>query len=162
MKILFTLLITIFSFVTFSQTDTNFTDKKGLKQGLWIEKHPSIITETYYKDNLKNGVYKSYYTTTGKLYGLGEYKTNKPIGKWLTFDESGHLWNEETNIEILINDNKYKYKSYVKYYDKFGNIEQEGSIKYFDSMLDGDKDGLWKFNKDGKTSEKTYLNGRPK
>lgn len=63
--------------------DTNFTDKNGLKQGLWITKDNvyNITIVRNYKNDTLEGISKSYEEwPKHKLYGVSFYSKNK--SKW--------------------------------------------------------------------------------
>ncbi len=63
--------------------DTNFTDKNGLKQGLWITKDNvyNITIARNYKNDTLEGISKSYEEwPKHKLYGVSFYSKNK--SKW--------------------------------------------------------------------------------
>jgi len=134
-------------------SDCNLTDKQGRKQGLWIENKG--YTEVYYKNNLKDGIYKSYSRMNGTLYAFGEFKDGIQSGKWYFFNESGHLLYTEENIS---ENTKYsrkqtdgslykpKFISYVKDFYPNGILKGEGPVVYDESVeIDYYKIGIWKY-----------------
>ncbi len=130
----------------------NLRDSKGLKTGLWIENKGLI--EVYYKNNLRDGVYRAYNKKNGKLSGFGEYTKDMKSGTWHYFDEKSQLFMKEQNISI--NHRKIKrddgveilpqFKSYVILYYPDGIIKEEGNVLYDEDIeIDFFKTGLWKY-----------------
>ncbi len=132
--------------------EINLRDNKGLKAGLWIENKG--LTEVYYKNNLRDGVFRSYNKKDRKLSGFGEYTKGLKSGTWYYFDEKSQLFMKEQNISI--NHKRIKrddgveilsqFKSYVILYYPDGIIKEEGNALYDEDIeIDFLKTGLWKY-----------------
>lgn len=80
----------------------NIIDNNGLKQGRWvffgkdqkgiknkILKHNQIITDGYYVNNEKSGLWKSYHTNTNKLKSEVTYASNEINGRTKLYNEKG-------------------------------------------------------------------------
>jgi antitoxin component YwqK of YwqJK toxin-antitoxin module len=124
-------------------TRINFIDENGLKQGQWVytnaeKKLPGyrddqLVEEGYFKDNLRNGIWKKYYENgnleweltfvgnrpngyaifyyrNGKVSEEGVWKNNRWVGEYKYFHENGKL--------------KYEWK-----YNASG--KREGAQKYY-------------------------------
>jgi antitoxin component YwqK of YwqJK toxin-antitoxin module len=140
-------------------SDCNQKNAQGQKNGLWIEENG--LREVYYKNNQRDGLYKTYSRKTGKLSALGEYKKGVKTGTWFYFNEKSQLLMIER--EIIINAEttvtrddgekiKPQFKSYVILYYTNGNVKEEGLALYDEDVeIDFFKSGTWKyFDKDGK------------
>jgi len=136
----------------------NQLDKQGKKQGLWIEQ--GGIKEIYYRDGLKEGVFKSYFRKDGKLEALGSYKHGMLAGDWYYFDELGCLLMIEqaitlnATVKVDRGDGTLvtpSYSSYYKGYYKNGMLKEEGRALYSESIELGDyvKQGPWKYYDEG-------------
>jgi antitoxin component YwqK of YwqJK toxin-antitoxin module len=151
----------------------NRIDSNGLKQGIWV-KHitPKIIDTMFYRDNLLNGPYKSYFLKSGNLRHSGEYSMGEIVGVWRYFN-LGKLRAEEVergkNQDSVkdINGKMILPPSYsiVKLYDKEeGYLKSKGRILYFDSWQSdfSNEHGWWiYYNSDGDTLyTRLYDNGR--
>jgi antitoxin component YwqK of YwqJK toxin-antitoxin module len=134
-------------------TDCNKTDKPGKKFGLWIE--DDGLTETYYKNGLKHGIYKKYFPINGKLQGFGEFRNGRSVSNWYHFDEQSKLLMIEKNItkntDITVTQDdgkkvKLSDKSYITLYYPNGIVREEGIAVYNDDAQIGFyKFGLWKY-----------------
>ncbi|NLI37603.1 MAG: hypothetical protein GX416_13975 [Bacteroidales bacterium] len=133
-------------------TVNNLFDNNGLKTGLWIENKG--LVEVYYKNNLKDGVFRSYNRKNGKLSCFGEYVNGFRTGNWFYFNEKSQLVMIEKNIsvntdKITTDDGKKivpKFKSYVIIYYENGSIKEEGTALYDkDIEIDFFKIGIWKY-----------------
>ena len=165
MKNLICILISLFTLQVMGQTntETNLMDKQGNKVGLWLENKGNI--EAYYKDGLRDGIFKAYNRKNGKLSALGEFTKGVKSGTWYYFDESSCLILKECEIEM---NTKYKrtrddgveitpkFTSYVWFYYPNGYIKDEGRVLYSEDIeIDYYKTGTWKhYNKDGTLKEK--------
>jgi antitoxin component YwqK of YwqJK toxin-antitoxin module len=133
--------------------NANNVDSLGRKQGLWIERKGQA--EAYYKDDLRNGVFKAYNRKNGKLSGFGEYKEGVKSGIWYYFDNSSYLILIESNIRknerlTRIRDDAKAIKpiniSYAKFYYPSGTIKKEGLVLYDEDIeIDYYKTGQWKY-----------------
>ena len=132
----------------------NQLDSSGKKIGLWIEN--GGLSETYYLNGKKNGVYKSYFKKNKKLAGLGEYKTDEPSGTWYYFDENGHITLIEKDVSVnkklKVKDNDsgpagiLKYKSIVQIFNKNGIVIEEGIALYDEDIeIDFVRYGKWNY-----------------
>jgi len=124
-----------------------------LKNGLI--KGENGLKETYYRNGRKNGIFKSYYKSNGKLEAIGFYEDDKPVGSWYYFNHAGQILmieekkgiNKDKQVKgddgVLI---KPKYMSYLKQYDpKTGLLKTEGVALYFEDIeIDYFKYGTWK------------------
>jgi antitoxin component YwqK of YwqJK toxin-antitoxin module len=68
----------------------NQLNSKGQKEGFWKEDLKYQITETYYYNGLKLGIFKAF-SKKGELTCLGEYKNDTITGVWYHFGDFGHL-----------------------------------------------------------------------
>jgi len=148
----------------------NQKDEQGRKQGLWIEDNG--LTEVYYLNGKKHGIYKAYFEKTGKLGGLGEYENSKPKGTWYYFDETSRLvmienkLAENKDIKVKNGVGAYvllPYRSIIKIYNKNGILIKEGMGLYDeDVQLDFYMFGTWKYyNETGKLiREENYKEGK--
>jgi len=132
--------------------DCNQKDALGHKYGLWIENNG--VTESYYKNDSLDGIFKVYNTTYGKLTDFGEYKNGKPCGSWYHFNEKGQLLviekdiqeNKKVSVKLLNGDKIIlPFKSYLVSYYPNGNIEDEGFAVYEAMEIDIYKIGIWKY-----------------
>lgn len=141
-----------------TSNNVNQLNNKGKKIGLWIENNGLI--EAYYKDGLKDGIFKSYNRKNGKLSVLGEFTEGKKSGTWYYFDESSLLILQEAEIQenstyTRTRDDGVeitpKFTSYVKFYYPNGYIKEEGRILYSEDIeIDYFKIKTWKYyNKQG-------------
>jgi len=123
------------------------------KNGLYIENNG--LKEVYYKQGLKDGIFKTYNRKNGKLSAFGEYENGEKTGTWYYFDEKSHLYLQESQIK---KNNYYfrnrddgvkvkpKYVSYIKTYYSTGYIKEEGFVLYNEDIeIDFYKIGTWKY-----------------
>jgi antitoxin component YwqK of YwqJK toxin-antitoxin module len=84
-------------------TEEGFLEEKGsynagLKQGQWIEydgtSENKVIIITTYKDDLKQGEYKSFYLD-GSIQVVGNYINDSAIGEWIEFDVDNNIHRKE-------------------------------------------------------------------
>lgn len=69
----------------------NQVDKKGLKQGTWIENDTlGRITILQYENGKKNGEIKIFHPN-GRLAAKGKYKEEKKRGRWISYSEEGRV-----------------------------------------------------------------------
>lgn len=121
-------------FYVFLGDTINVIDNNNLKQGRWVFfgkdqkglknkllKHNQIIMDGYYKDNEKNGTWKSYHSNTNKLKNEVTWVNGQVNGKARIFNEKGKLTHEGTLKDgewigeyIIYGKNDEKYR-------KFGN-----------------------------------------
>lgn len=137
-------------------SSVNSLNKNGLKDGLWIEED-NLLTEVYYRNGLKNGLFRSYHAN-GKLYGFGEYKDNIQVGTWYYFDDSSKLMYIEKEIEynpsakyVTKNDETFKpiFKSYLTIFYSNGQIKEKGYIIYDEDLqISYAKIGKWEYYND--------------
>lgn len=144
-------------------SETNLLDKQGKKVGLWIENKGN--TEAYYKNGLRDGVFKVYNRKNGKLSALGEFTEGQKSGTWYYFDESSRLILKECEIKKnteykRVRDDGVeitpKFTSYVWFYYPNGYVKEEGRVLYSEDIeIDYYKTGTWKYyNKEGSLKEK--------
>jgi len=147
-------------------TNCNKTDANGKKQGLWREiDYGGDYTETYYKDGLLHGVYRTYSLKYPHvLTELGEFKKGEYTGNFYSFvGTNGEPLSvmsiiirniEKTDIIVKCPDReiKFKYKSYEEDYFPSGVLKEEGILLFDESFhTDGFKYGKWKYyDKNGK------------
>lgn len=81
----------------------------GLKTGLWVEKVGDITEIGTYMEDLKEGIWKSYYSN-GVLYYQGNYISGVPDGKHFFYYEDGSVKEEQFYV------NGFKEKVWKKYY----------------------------------------------
>ena len=174
----FLLYILLLFSVSLSAQDTiNQIDANGLKQGYWItyykEKPEQIKEEGRYKDNKKEGIWKTYFIT-GKPKSEITYKNNKPNGYAKIYYPNGILQEEG-----IWKGNKWvgQYRFYHKNgkpayewnYNESG--KREGIQKYYydngQLMIEGNwsngkEDGVIKeYDRNGHLKvEKTFNNGK--
>lgn len=145
------------------KTTCNLKDAEGKKQGLWVEKNGYV--EIYYKNNIRDGIYRSYSRKNKTLITFGEYSKGTPSGKWYFFNDEGQLlfteerieentstiWEREDGVKI-----KPKFTSYVKMFYPNGNLQAEGQALYEDEIqVDFYKTGIWQYyDRNGILSEK--------
>lgn len=155
MKLLNVLVVisTILQFSCTDQTDTkkaaeesNFSEREvNQRNGLILE--DDGLTEYYYQDGKKDGVFKSYFKRNRKLHVLGFYKDDEAVGTWYFFNQEGGIY----LIEEIKEPNKSKevrrsdgvmvkppFMSYRKEYDsKTGKIKREGLVLFYKNVEDG-------------------------
>jgi antitoxin component YwqK of YwqJK toxin-antitoxin module len=134
-------------------SDRNLRNAAGKKVGLWIENNG--LMETYYKDGLRDGVFKSYFGSNGRLDVFGEYRNGNPAGIWYFFNEKGHLILLEKEIgknpglTVKGDDGRTMrppFKSYVIEYHPNGMIKEEGIALYEKSIqIDFYKKKIWRY-----------------
>ncbi|WEK20482.1 MAG: hypothetical protein P0Y49_04935 [Candidatus Pedobacter colombiensis] len=136
--------------------DTNFSESKDsvkMKNGLIYQ--DDWLTEYYYKNGKKNGVFKNYFKRNRRLHVLGFYKDDAPVGTWYFFNQDGGLYLIEDikglnkNKEVRRSDGvmvKPPFMSYRKEYDpKTGEIKREGLALFYKNVEDGFyRYGSWK------------------
>jgi antitoxin component YwqK of YwqJK toxin-antitoxin module len=146
-------------FPTYSQVDSinkskiNLIDSNGQKIGLWIENDGLI--EVYYKDDERNGIFKSYYRKNGKLEAFGEYTNGKRAGIWYYFNEIGQYYmiecdiSDNNELQIRRDDGENitpKFKSFISLYYPNGALKEEGIALYNEDIeIDFFKYGTWKY-----------------
>lgn len=134
----------------------NYTDKTGLKQGLWKTFHSNdrVSSEAYYKNDTLNGYYKEF-DISGKLLKIEKYSFGIVVADSLNEGKNAINW-----VEDYYENGKIKFKgSYkeglpvglhkefaydgsaiaAKEYDLSGNITAEGIVDENDR-----KQGEWK------------------
>ena len=134
----------------------NQFNSKGQKEGYWIEDRGYDRIETYYKNGLKTGIFKSYTKKEpSTLRYFGEYLDDKEVGTWYRFGDNGTLNIQQsefainTDPVILYDDHPYIYpnKCYTIIYYPNGIIKCEGILLWDeDTELDDVKEfGEWKY-----------------
>jgi hypothetical protein len=144
----------------------NLRNAAGRKVGLWVEEDGAI--EAYYKDGVRDGVFRGYERDILRLITFGEYKNGDPIGTWYYFDREGYLsWVEKEigknpGLTVKRDDGKLiipKFKSYIIEYYPNGMIKAEGmALHYGTPQIDFFKKGLWKYYDPSGKSTKTEDN----
>lgn len=96
---------------------------KGVKNGhsFSYRMDGSLMSESYYKNNLLNGIKVVYYSNSN-IKESGEYKKGAQNGLWRSFNEKGSL------KELSHYSGGYLKGRLIKYYNS-GNISMEGSYK---------------------------------
>lgn len=161
MKLIIIFISTVLMFSCNSKTDrntrsTSFSNLKVSqknKNGL-IQENDGL-TEYYYQDGKKNGVFKNYFKVNRKLHVLGFYKDDEAVGMWYFFNQDGGIY----LIEDIKGPNKNKkvkrsdgvmimppLMSYRKEFDpKTGKIKREGLALFYENVEDGFyRFGYWK------------------
>lgn len=150
----------------FEGDSINQLSKDGKKTGYWVEYKSKLRCEAYYKNDLLDGLFKSYYQNN-VLAAFGFYSKGDRIGKWCYFDEVGRLIFEQSNImkgkfNIKTADGPIEFNnsSYIKFYYNDGKLKEEGNAYYNDVEEHVQKYGVWKsYDTDGKIiSEKPTIN----
>jgi hypothetical protein len=140
----------------------NQLNGEGKKMGLWIENNGN--TEAYYKNGIRDGLFKNYNRKNGKLSVLGEFNEGKKSGTWYYFDDESILILIESDIKenasyTRIRDDNVeitpKFVAYAKFYYPTGYLKEEGRVIYSEDIeIDYFKSGTWKYyNKKGELEE---------
>jgi len=163
--------------LTYGQDTLNQTDANNLRQGYWKlyykEKPQQVKEEGRYKDNKKEGIWKTYFIT-GTIKSEVTYKNNKPDGYAKIYYPTGTLQEEG-----IWKGNKWvgKYHFYHKNgkpayewnYNESGKREGEQKYYYDNGQLmiegnwnNGKEDGVIKeYDEHGNLKvEKTFANGK--
>jgi len=82
---------------------------EGLKQGEWFYEIGDYKEIGNYKDNMKTGIWKHYYTPYNKVIYIGEYKDGDPIGKHKIYYNTGVLKEEGSYAGGLKNGDWFYY-----------------------------------------------------
>jgi antitoxin component YwqK of YwqJK toxin-antitoxin module len=145
-------LIGLISGNLFSQDDSdiNLTDEAGRKQGSWIEKDPTYTAKGTYTNDLKDGIWTSYFNENEMLYKVENFKSGIKQGISLEFSKRANLVSEQYFVNDLPDGVSRTYTQSglpltVKNY-KSGNLDGI-QITYYENT----------FNK--KSEEASYKNG---
>ena len=159
LKIVFSFLLLIFSLSAYSQKECagqiNLYNDKGEKNGFWREQVGGWIYEEYYKNGVKDGVYRMY-NSKKELSFFGSYENGNMSGIWYYFGNYGHLEADAKDfaintIRISYNSGQtwwlHKYKCHYRSYYPNGNIEKEGMLLCTEGpwMDDSVEYGEWKY-----------------
>ncbi len=152
----------------------NFTDTKGLKQGLWEETDGSFISKGKYTDDKKDGTWVVYISDLNRLQKVESYNKGKKDGVFLEFSKRSTLISEQYFVNDLP-DGPYRTFSnsgliLTENYYRLGKMDGLQSIYYENTMdkkseeimyKNGLKDGLSKwFDMMGNLiAEYNYRNG---
>ena len=146
-RIRFCIALFLFPTVLFSQEIVAEQD------GIRIENNGNI--EAYFKNGVRDGVFKTYNRKNGKLSSFGEFREGKKSATWYYFDEDSRLILTECKIEqnknyIRFRDDGVKivpnFTSYAKFYYPNGYVKEEGRILYSEDIeIDYYKTGSWKY-----------------
>lgn len=128
-------------------TQTVIQMSKGIKNGMATYYYPNAIIQSreVYKDGKLNGPYNSYYED-GKKKAEGKYLDDEIVGTYMEYYDDGTLaseykYDEEGNLNGTIKnyttegwlESEITYQrgkmSYLKYFDKSGNIYYEVKVK---------------------------------
>jgi len=113
----------------------NQLNSKGQKEGFWKENLDYQITETYYHNGVKSGIFKAF-SKNKELSCLGEYHNGEITGIWYYFGDYGHIMMIQKNFQK----NTYQtpaehhaqgicpYRCYCVGYYPNGNKESEGIL----------------------------------
>jgi len=131
----------------------NLRNTVGNKVGLWVENNGQI--EVYYKDGLRDGVFRLYEGNTWRLTLFGEFRNGRRVGIWYFFDREGYLYwvekdiGENLGLSVKRDDGKSivpKFRSYITEYYPNGVVKAEGIALYNeDPVIDYFKKGIWKY-----------------
>jgi antitoxin component YwqK of YwqJK toxin-antitoxin module len=90
--------------------------EKAMKSGKWKEfnKHAVLISEGYYVNNQKHGIWREYYDHTGTIMIEENYERDIPHGRYRAFHPNGKVWSEGQ----FINGSR---EGYFHIYDEDGN-----------------------------------------
>ena len=143
---------------------------KGLSQGVWkFYKEGHLYSEVTYKDDVKNGLFKTYYEN-GKLRSKGINKEEKLDGLFEIYFETGNLAIQASfkdGAEEGIASSYYKNgneRSRINYRQgkKYGfsqEFYEDGLLQKEGNYVLNTKDGLWKrYNLEGEKSLETIYN----
>ena len=146
--------------------DYNLKNEHEKKFGFWIE--DDAEEELYYKNGVRDGIYKRYYSPNGKLLFFGEYKNGHRVGLWYFFHQDGYLILTEkeiaknTNLTVRRDDGVRimpANRSYVTEYYSNGMVKDEGLALYDDDVvIYFFKKGKWKYYKPSGELERTERN----
>ncbi|RDC63669.1 hypothetical protein AHMF7616_02277 [Adhaeribacter pallidiroseus] len=67
-----------------------YENGKIVSKVITYHENGKVQSETEYKNGLKNGAFKQFYTS-GQPEITGNYRYNRQIGTWKYFDESGKI-----------------------------------------------------------------------
>jgi antitoxin component YwqK of YwqJK toxin-antitoxin module len=166
-------------------SNRNQLDQTGLKQGYWVitaemsgdRSYPTgaKVEEGFYKDDLRDGVWKKYYPS-GKLRSEITYVLGKPHGYYVTFYSNGGIeeqgnWIDEKNVGEF---KRYYENGKVHQHFYFNEQGKRHGIQYYFhengnpalvvDIKNGIESGLQKrFNPDGTLAEeKIFEHGKVK
>ena len=182
------ILLLTFSNQVISQTfdiyegDTiNRVDKKGRKQGQWVNfvqqevdsANVKIIKSYKYQEgemlnDLKEGVWKVYYPS-GNPKSVTKYKKGAVYGSYYTFYENGNRKLEATmgingNVGLMSQyyengktKSKFMYDTHGEQEDIQKTFHENGELKSYGYMRKGKKNGAWAtFDENGKIIKSVY------
>lgn len=159
LKIVFSFLTFIVSSSVYSQKEfadkINLYNEKGEKNGFWIEQKNGLIFELYYKNGVKDGLYRMFNTKKDLQY-FGTYDNGMESGIWYSFGDYGHLVSCESDFSInetRISYNEgqtwhlHTYKCHYKSFYPNGSVEKEGTLLWTEDPLmdDSVEYGEWKY-----------------
>ena len=136
----------------FSQkhSEINLTDGSGRKQGLWIEKDPAYTSKGIYINNLKDGIWTSYFNENEMLYKVENYESGIKQGISLEFSKRANLVSEQYYVNDLADGISRTFT-------------QSGlplSVKNYKSgLLDGIQITYYENTFNKKSEEANYMNG---
>ena len=149
----------------------NFTDEAGLKQGHWVytnaEKHlpgytdDQLVEDCYFKDNLRNGVWKNYYASGSLEFEL-TFVNNRPNGYAIFYYRNGKISEEGVwKNNRWVGEYKYYHENgKLKYEWKYnGSGKREGVQKYFYENGQLMIIGSWNEGKEAGELKQFYSNG---
>ncbi|MBD5366876.1 MAG: hypothetical protein HDR82_07705 [Bacteroides sp.] len=143
--------------------NTNQLDNKGNKTGVWIIERSDIVEVAYYKDGLKNGLWRQFMKKNGeyRLNYEAYYLNGYSYGFKIAYDEDGNVAWIETNMSENTNfiDNQAKFfkgyhpdfiskQAFYNYYYPNGTLKAYGwTLKADDDseQIDEDFVGDWYF-----------------
>lgn len=114
-------------------------DNDNLKQGIWREYYTTgeLKSEGEYEDNVKVKTW-NYYFVNAKVEQKGNYIKGKPNGTWRWYFETGNLLREEMFL-------RGKEDGFLF------ELNEKGDTIVFGEYIDGEREGKWMF-KDGDMS----------
>ncbi|MDE7385580.1 MAG: hypothetical protein K2N28_00405 [Muribaculaceae bacterium] len=149
--------------LTVDTDSINQLDNKGHKTGVWIIEHSDIVEVAYYKDGLKNGLWRQFMKKDG-IYRLNyeaNYLNGHSYGFKIAYDKDGYVaWietNMSENTDFIDSQTKF-FKGYhpdfisdqafYNYYYPDGTLKAYGwTLKADDDseQIDEDFVGNWHF-----------------
>ncbi len=165
----FSLLLSVilsFCMISYSQSETNKTDDKGLKQGLWIKYYPNRnkLYEGTFKDNKPTGEMKRYFDD-GSIKALMLFYDSGDSVQTTIYYQNGVVASEG----LYINNKKHGAWNYYSFFDStlvktehFNLDNKEGSEKNYYPNGTLAEFINWKNNKKNGEWEQFYEDSTPK
>jgi antitoxin component YwqK of YwqJK toxin-antitoxin module len=132
MKPIVTLLILLIGLTSIAQSDINKTDANGKKQGVWKKAYPNVKVFKYvgqFKDDKPYGKFVYYYET-GAVQAVIHFSNNGKLGRSQMYHNSGYLMAKGKYV------NQLKDSTWI-YFDDRGTISYQET--YIKGKLEGQK-----------------------